>query len=137
MRIDRHVTSGGRCIYSFQVQAFPQLRANIYVINDGEKWILIDTGSGMDQSNKELLAGFEAIGSEYGERVQLEDLDAILISHAHIDHFGGLPFVRNKCQAPVGVHQLDRRVLTHYEERVLVASRHLDTFLQEAGVKER
>jgi glyoxylase-like metal-dependent hydrolase (beta-lactamase superfamily II) len=133
--VKRLITSAGRRIYSFPVQAFPALIANIYIISDGNKLTMVDCGSGMEQSNRDLLAGFEAIRSSFGEAINLTDLDAILISHGHIDHFGGLPFVREHTQAPIGVHTLDRRVLSNYEERLVVASGHLESFLQRAGVE--
>ena len=97
MRTKKYTTATGRCIYCFQVRAFPQLLANIYLISDGDKWILVDTGSGMEESNLDLQSGIEAIGQEHGEPVELAKLDAILISHGHIDHFGGVPFVREHC----------------------------------------
>ena len=33
--VQKFVTSAGRCIYTFPVQAFPNLVANIYVVSDG------------------------------------------------------------------------------------------------------
>jgi glyoxylase-like metal-dependent hydrolase (beta-lactamase superfamily II) len=132
--IDRFLTSAGRVIYTFPVRAFPGLVANIHVIGDGDSKILVDCGSGMDKSNQDLLDGLEALSEKYGQPFQLSNMNAIFITHGHIDHFGGLPFVRQYSDAPISVHSLDRRVLSHYEERVLVASRLLDTFLQRAGV---
>jgi glyoxylase-like metal-dependent hydrolase (beta-lactamase superfamily II) len=108
--------------------------ANIYVISDGNRRILVDSGSGMEDSNRDLLDGLAAIDELFGEPICLPQLEAILITHGHIDHFGGLPFLRQYTDAPIGVHPLDRRVLSHYEERVVVASRRLESFLQQAGV---
>lgn len=130
-------TSAGRCIYTFQVEAFPTLIANIYVIDDGNQLILIDCGSGMEKANREFLAGFEALRDRFGVSFTPADVDLILISHGHIDHFGGLTLVREYTDAPVAIHRLDRRVLSHYEERRLVASRRLERFLEEAGVSEK
>ena len=47
----------------------------------------------------------------------------IWLTHGHIDHLGGLRFVRRRTEAPVAVHVLDRRVLSRWEERVIVASK--------------
>lgn len=132
--VTKHETGQGRCIYSFRVEAFPTLIANIYVVDDGEQLILVDCGSGLEKSNQGLLEGFESLRQAYGFRFSLEAVDRILITHAHIDHFGGLPFVRQYTDAPVGVHILDRRVLSNYEERVVVAATRLEAFLQGAGV---
>ena len=129
-------TSAGRCIYTFQVEAFPTLIANIYVIDDGDQLILVDCGSGMEKANREFLAGLEALRDTFSVSFTLADVDLILISHGHIDHFGGLTLVREYTDAPVAIHRLDQRVLSHYEERRLVASRRLERFLEEAGVPE-
>jgi glyoxylase-like metal-dependent hydrolase (beta-lactamase superfamily II) len=134
MEISRFITSEGREIYSFPARAFPGLVANIYVISDGESRILVDCGSGMDSSNQDIIDGLQALSDSYGQPFNLADMSAIFITHGHIDHFGGLPFVRQYTDAPIAVHPLDQRVLSHYEERVLVASRLLETFLQRAGV---
>jgi glyoxylase-like metal-dependent hydrolase (beta-lactamase superfamily II) len=127
-------TSAGRCIYCIPVHSFPHLITNLYVIDDGGRLSLVDCGTGLEESNEELLAGFEAIGEQFGKRLRLADLDAIIVTHGHIDHFGGLAFVRQHTAAPISVHPLDRRVLSNYEERVVVASRRLDSFLESAGV---
>ncbi len=130
-------TSTGRRIYTFQVEAFPTLIANIYVIDNGDQLVLVDCGSGMEKSNREFLAGFDALRETFGVSFGPADLDLILISHGHIDHFGGLTLLREYTDAPVAIHRLDQRVLSHYEERRLVASRRLERFLEEAGVPER
>ena len=130
----RFVTGAGRIIYSFRVRSFPTLVNNIYIIDDGEELILVDCGSGMPQANAELEAGFAAVSESYGRVVSLADISTILITHGHIDHFGGLNFVRQHTDAPIGVHILDRRVLSNHEERVVFSYRRLETFLESAGV---
>jgi glyoxylase-like metal-dependent hydrolase (beta-lactamase superfamily II) len=69
-----------------------------------------------------------------GRPLGFEDLTHILITHGHIDHFGGLSYVRPRTAALLGVHELDLRNLTNYEERLAVSSRRLSEFLLEAGV---
>ncbi len=135
--IEKFVTSHGRVIYRFPVQSFPELVAYVHIISDGENLLMVDCGSGMALSNKQLLTGLEGIKAEYGETVGLKRLTAVLISHGHMDHFGGLSFVRQFTDAPIGVHQLDVRVLSHYEERRIVASRRLEIFLEQAGVSHQ
>ncbi len=134
MLLNTWQTAGGRTIYTFPVQAFPELATNLYVLDDGGQITLIDCGSGLEPSNRDLLAGFEAISERRGGRVTLADVGRILITHGHMDHFGGLPFVRQFTDAPIGVHQLDVRVLSNYEERRIVAARQLDAFAEQAGV---
>lgn len=135
--VNRFTTAAGRSIYQFSVRSFATLVNNIYIVSDGQQRILIDCGSGMKQTNDDLREGFAATSLTYGEPITLSDIDTILITHGHIDHYGGLPFVRQFTDAPVGVHILDRRVLSNHEERVVVASRRLENFLTEAGVDEK
>ena len=132
--LQRFETNAGRAIYAFPVRSFPTLTNNIYVIDDGEQYVLIDTGSGMERPNADLLAGFTAIGEHLGRPFSPANIGTILITHGHIDHFGGLPFLRQYTDAPAGVHILDRRVLSHHEERMVFAYRRLETFLEGAGV---
>ena len=135
-RLEKFTTSNGRSIYSFQVQSFTQLVNNIYIIDDGDELILVDCGSGMEQANTDLLVGFAALSEKYNRTFSLKDISQILITHGHIDHFGGLPFVRQFTNAPIGVHLLDRRVLSNHEERAIVVARRLGNFLETAGVAE-
>lgn len=132
--VNRYTTPAGRHIYTFPVQAFDRLIANIYLIDDGNDLILIDTGSGIGTSNQDLLDGFTALQQTYNPTLKLANVSQILITHGHIDHFGGLPFVRHHTAAPIGVHILDQRTLSNFQERRIVASRQLDTFLQQAGL---
>ena len=52
--LQRFETNAGRVIYSFPVRSFPTLTNNIYVIDDGRQYVLIDTGSGMERPNADL-----------------------------------------------------------------------------------
>jgi glyoxylase-like metal-dependent hydrolase (beta-lactamase superfamily II) len=63
-------------------------------------------------------------------------LTHVLITHGHIDHIGGLTALRPHTAAKIGVHELDRRILTHYEERFTLISKRLGGFLVEAGLPE-
>ena len=134
-KISKHTTAAGRDIYSFSVQAFPGLVGNIYLIDDGGRLLMVDTGSGLEDSNQHLLDGVAALQEQFSPHLRLENVTAILITHGHIDHFGGLPFVRQYSSAPVGIHVLDRRVISNHEERLVMASWRLATFLEQAGVK--
>lgn len=133
----QYKTSNGRFIYTFQTQAFPNLISNITIIDDGDQLLLVDTGSGFQGANDELVAGFTAVAEKTGKAISLENIGHILISHGHIDHFGGLPFVRQHTDAPVGIHILDRRVISTHEERTVFASSRLASFLEGAGVSEK
>jgi len=132
-------TSGGARIYQIALQEFPILWGYVYLVlvddaPSGPYRVLIDTGSGFGDSNLHLEQGFQEISSLLGHNMGLEDLTHVFITHGHIDHFGGLTYVRPRTAAKVGVHELDLRILTNYEERLAVVARRLEAFLAEAGV---
>lgn len=135
--VSKFQTDDGRTAYCFPVRSFPGLISNIYVIDDGNQLILVDCASGIGSANDELAAGFAALSEAYNLSISLSDVGSILITHGHIDHFGGLPFVRQHTDAPVGIHLLDRRVISNHAERLLFSSRRLESFLASAGVSER
>lgn len=132
--ITRHDAPGGVRIYRIPVSAFPHLVANVFVVVAGDYAALVDAGSGLGESDADLRAGMDALRAEWGERLGWADLRRIVITHAHIDHYGGLGFVREQTGAPIAVHALDRRVLTNHEERLVLASRAVSSFLRRAGV---
>ncbi len=101
----------------------------------GEKPILVDTGSSSPQSIADLGAAFAELRSEHGLKIQPSDLGAIVITHGHIDHFGGLAGLEGQTQAPIGIHVLDRRVISSWAERLVVASRQVGLFFYQAGVE--
>ncbi|PWH12912.1 MAG: MBL fold metallo-hydrolase [Anaerolineae bacterium] len=133
-------TSGGARVFAIPLQLFPILRGFVYlVVEEGEHHpclTLIDSGSGMSDSNAGLLAGLRAVGELLGKAVDFAQLDRILITHGHIDHFGGCAQLREQTSAKVYIHELDLRNLTNYEERIVVVSKHLEEFLVEAGASE-
>ncbi len=133
--IEQFRSSAGARIYRIPVEAFPQFIAYCYLIFDAGPITLVDTGSGYGSSNDHLLAGIQAVRDDFGEAFELRDIQRILVTHGHIDHFGGVAFMVEQTGAQVGIHPIDRRVLTAYEERVIVATKDLRVYLERAGVK--
>jgi glyoxylase-like metal-dependent hydrolase (beta-lactamase superfamily II) len=134
-------TSGGASIYQLPLEAFPGMWGYAYlVLADGEGGgpyrVLIDTGSGFGRSDRHLEEGLRAAGRLAGVDLNPASLTHILITHGHIDHIGGLTALRPRTAARIGVHELDRRILTNYEERLTVIARRLGEYLVEAGVAE-
>jgi len=133
--VESFLTSSGTRLLRLPLRVFPGLTGYAHLVIGKDGLILVDVGSGLPESNADLLAGFKAASREVGRPLTPADVTLILISHGHIDHFGGLPFLREHTDAPVYVHELDRRVLSHFEERTAIATRDLDIFLQRAGVR--
>lgn len=130
----RYRTRGGVEIYRLPMRLFPELDGCVYLILTDSHRILVDAGSGLPESWEDLQRGLEIVRARYGCRVDLPSLTAIVITHGHIDHFGGLTFVRQQSPAPVFAHELDRRVLVNYPERLITVAQELRHFLGQAGV---
>jgi len=75
---------------------------NFYLIEEGGKLVLVDAGAPADQK---ILTGTV---SRLGRR--LEDLDAILITHAHSDHTGFAERERTEAGSDVWIHAADEAV---------------------------
>jgi len=123
-------TSGGAKIDRIPLEVFPNFWAYVYVVQKNEYRVLIDSGSGTDPSHENLLSGLEQIG------IRPSDLTHILLTHAHIDHFGGLSKVRPITSAKIGVHELDVQAVAHHEGRLALIGRRLASFLAETGLPE-
>jgi len=124
-------------VYRILVEVFPDYTGYVHLVLADSSVTLIDAGSGFEPGRADLLAGFDEVRDRFGEKVSLADVQRVIVTHGHIDHFGGLPFIREHSQAQFGVQALDLRVLTNYEERVVVASKDLAIFLKRAGVSPR
>ncbi len=133
-RVKRYESSGGVQVYLLPVEAFPGHVTNCYLVLDDEI-TLIDTGSGSKESNQSLMHGFEQMRADFGEKLTLQDLGRVIITHGHIDHFGGLNFIVENTKARIGIHELDLSTVQNFEERLIVSSRNLQIFLGRAGLK--
>jgi glyoxylase-like metal-dependent hydrolase (beta-lactamase superfamily II) len=124
----------GMPIVRMPLEVFPSFYAYVYLLLIEDMQILVDTGSGFGRSNQHLEAGLQTAGERLGKPVSLDNLTHILITHSHIDHFGGLHSLRPRTSAKVGIHELDYRTITNYEERLTLVTHRLSNFLWEAGV---
>ncbi|MFC1936781.1 MBL fold metallo-hydrolase [Chloroflexota bacterium] len=124
---------GGR-IFQIPLNAFPGFWVYAYLVLVDDYKVLIDTGSNFDASNQSLEDGLLEIGKRIGQPIGLTDLTHVLITHGHIDHFGGLAYIQPRTQAKVSIHELDRRNLCCFEERRHFSAHKITEFLNESGV---
>jgi glyoxylase-like metal-dependent hydrolase (beta-lactamase superfamily II) len=135
MTVTRFETRGGARVYQMPVETFPGHVNNIYLILDGEIVTLFDVGSGLPDSNAGLERRMAEVRERFGETATLASVQHVVISHAHIDHFGWVGRFTQESDAAVYVHELDARVLVNFEERIVLASKDLRVFMERAGVK--
>ena len=121
-------TSSGVRIQRLSLEAFPNFWVHAYLVQVSDWVVLIDTGSGNESSIAGLERGFAEAGLE------LSELTHILLTHGHIDHYGGLTYLREHTKALVGVHELDLGTVTTHETRLTIMSRKLEAFLVQAGI---
>lgn len=123
-------------IYRIETTVFPHLSAYVYLAM-GERFapVLIDAGSGELDSPQEILSGLERIAPDFGERFAPTDVQTILLTHAHIDHFGGANELSRRLGASVACHRFDSRIIESFSERASVANARYGTFLAEMGVE--
>ena len=133
--VQQFKTAGNGRVYSIPARVMSDLTGRAYLILGGETPTLIDTGGTVEDSLRDIFDGLNSVRTEFGESFTLPDIRRILITHAHIDHIGGLPELLRLTKAEVGIHPLDRPRLTHPEEEVALAQFRTARFLVEAGVE--
>ncbi len=121
-------TSSGAKIQRLPLQAFPKFWVYAYIFSNGTQNILIDTGSGTDPSHTDLLNGLQQAG------LTPQALTHIVLTHAHIDHFGGLAKLKPLTQAQITCHELDLQTIAHHESKRLQTARRLASFLADTGL---
>jgi glyoxylase-like metal-dependent hydrolase (beta-lactamase superfamily II) len=107
---------------------------NAYLVISEKFRVLIDTGSGFGVSNQDLEKGLTEVSKIRDEDCGLDSLTHIFITHGHIDHYGGLNFIREHTPAKICIDELDQKIVSNHRERLCVASYRLEEFLLEAGV---
>jgi len=126
----RYQTSSGIRIQRIPLEAFPNFWAYAYLVQVDDLVVLIDTGSGSESSNEGLESGLAEAN------LGTSDLTHILLTHGHIDHYGGLSYLRERTQAQIGIHELDLGTVTTHEARLAILSRKLENFLAQAGIPQ-
>ena len=136
--VERFESNSGARIYRIPMVLFPNdFTGYSFLVLDAGPITLFDAGSGFERSNDDLLNGLEYVRTHFDEKVSLADIDRLIVTHGHIDHFGGVAFIVEQTGARVGIHELDRRVLTAYEERVTMATKDLRIYLERAGISDK
>jgi len=121
-------TANGAKIHRLPLQAFPKFWAYAYLVQNNGGNYLIDTGSGTEASHEDLIKGLQEAG------LQPSDLTHILLTHAHIDHYGGLAKLKPLTNAKIGCHELDVQTVAHHDARLALIGRRLASYLTEAGL---
>lgn len=97
----------------------PDIGTNCYLLEIGETRIILDAGTHPKHTGKDTLPMFE--------KLKPESIDAILLSHPHLDHIGGLPvLMKQHPNAAVAMTEATREngsALLHNSVNVMKAQR--------------
>jgi glyoxylase-like metal-dependent hydrolase (beta-lactamase superfamily II) len=74
---------------------------NVYLIDCHGAWALVDTGMNSPDSMQVLEESFAQVG------IKVEDLDVLVGTHHHIDHFGASGEIRRRSHAKTHIHRLE------------------------------
>ena len=86
-RIFREKVVGTRYVRITGLGSFGEVGRSAILVDTGESKVLLDAGASPDSAGTGDMPYFDA------PEFRIEDLDAIIISHAHIDHIGMLPLL--------------------------------------------
>ena len=75
---------------------------NVYLIDCHGAWALVDTGMNTADSFATLNEAFEEVG------LQMKDLDVVIGTHHHVDHFGTSATIKKHSNATTLLHQLEQ-----------------------------
>ncbi len=131
--VQRFEAAGGAVILLLPVETFPDHVNNIYWVRSASGTLLFDVGSGSPTARRDLALRFAVAREVFGEPARFDEVDVALVSHAHLDHFGGANDVRDETRARLAVHELDARVLACFSERSILVAKDIDVYLRRAG----
>ncbi len=128
-----HTSSG--IVYQIKARVLPYLVGSIYLVPFDGDWVMIDSGSGDATSNADLERGFEIVRDEFDSSFEINRIRHIILTHAHVDHFGGASEWSRRSGADVWVHAFESRLVTSYDSCARVENLRYERFLLESGVK--
>jgi glyoxylase-like metal-dependent hydrolase (beta-lactamase superfamily II) len=92
----------------------PLRYVSVYVFELADGVAVVDAGWPVPEAWAALLAGFRTIG------ISASDVRAILVTHAHADHYGMAPRLRAESGAWVGLHEADAAMLSPFDPQGFV-----------------
>jgi glyoxylase-like metal-dependent hydrolase (beta-lactamase superfamily II) len=79
---------------------------NVYLIDCHGAWTLVDTGMNTADSIATLEEAFRQVGTK------IEDLNTLIGTHHHVDHFGGSSTIKKRSGANTLLHELEMERIT-------------------------
>ncbi len=121
--------------YRIKARVLPYLIGFVYLVPTSDsEWIMIDSGCGDEDSNADVENGFRIIREEYDHSFKLETISHLCLTHAHVDHAGGVYEFKRQTNAITAVHAFESRLVESYDEVARVENCRYARFLLESGV---
>lgn len=132
----KRLTVGGKYVYQIKLRVLPFLEGMLYLVPDETQkaWTLVDTGSGDLISNADFEKGIKIIREKYDSSFGLDQIACVFLTHAHVDHFGGIANLKRSAGCEVCAHVLESRLVESYDECACVENNRYRFFLRESGV---
>ncbi|RXT15202.1 MBL fold metallo-hydrolase [Ammoniphilus sp. CFH 90114] len=102
---------------------------NVYLLI-GDAVSLIDVGPNTEEAWKALERGLSIYG------LKPSDIDQILLTHHHVDHYGLATRVQERSDAKLYCHPLSEMYVTRHEEKMKQAVQYFNQFYLRHGVPE-
>ena len=80
---------------------FPPGHINCYIVQSAKGFILVDTGLNYPPAHQAWQKAFDSLG------IRPSQVESILLTHFHPDHYGGASWLQQLTGSPVFIHRLD------------------------------
>lgn len=127
------VASSGQRIYRLPVRVLPHLVGYVHLVLGNHPPLLVDAGSGEGESSEDIFDGLSRV-AELERSFRPDSVRHILITHAHVDHFGGAADLSRRLNAEIWAHPLDSRVIESHDEIAKIFARDAACFLTQCAV---
>lgn len=135
--VQRWTAKNGLRIYRIRHQPYPYLSGYVYLIlGEGFPPTMFDAGSGEGTSFDDIMKGIEQVRKKWGEKIKPQQIEHIILSHAHIDHFGGTHLFKELGNPKIYAHPYDAPIVETYRERTTIGTFAHANFLHTCGVPE-
>ncbi len=134
----KRLTIGGKHVFQMKLRVLPFLEGLLYLVPDEDEqtWTLIDAGGGDSISNADFENGIKIIRERFDTSFRCDRIARVLLTHAHVDHFGGIANLKRKASCEVWCHVLESRLVESYDECAYVENNRYRFFLRESGVPQ-
>ncbi len=116
--VQRWTAKNGLRIYRIRHQPYPYLSGYVYLIlGEGFPPTMFDAGSGEGTSFDDIIKGIEQVCKKWKEKIKPQQIEHIILSHAHIDHFGGTHLFKELGNPKIYAHPYDAPIVESYREK--------------------